>query len=66
MNANTQAKLATGMGDRLPSEVGPPKNRICLWYDSDALGAANFYAATFPDSSVGAVHLAQGKKEPFW
>lgn len=36
----------------------PPKNRICLWYDSDALGAAKFYAQTFPNSSVGAVHLA--------
>ena len=32
------------------------KNTICLWYDSDALGAARFYAETFPDSSVGAVH----------
>ena len=37
-----------------------PKNRICLWYDRDALEAATFYAATFPDSSVGAVHLAPG------
>jgi predicted 3-demethylubiquinone-9 3-methyltransferase (glyoxalase superfamily) len=35
-----------------------PKNRICLWYDRDALKAANFYARTFPDSSVGAVHDA--------
>lgn len=26
------------------------KNTICLWYDKDALAAANFYAATFPDS----------------
>ena len=30
-----------------------PKNTICLWYDNDALGAAQFYAATFPDSEVG-------------
>jgi 2-polyprenyl-6-hydroxyphenyl methylase/3-demethylubiquinone-9 3-methyltransferase len=29
-----------------------PKNRICLWYDGDAEEAANFYARTFPDSSV--------------
>lgn len=35
-----------------------PKNTICLWYDHDALGAAQFYAATFPDSSVGAVMRA--------
>jgi len=34
------------------------KNTICLWYDRDALQAANFYASVFPDSAVGAVHLA--------
>ncbi|NNG99828.1 hypothetical protein HLH18_02855 [Acinetobacter sp. ANC 5414] len=33
------------------------KNTICLWYDNDAEGAARFYAETFPDSSIGAVHL---------
>jgi 2-polyprenyl-6-hydroxyphenyl methylase/3-demethylubiquinone-9 3-methyltransferase len=36
------------------------KNTICLWYDKDALDAAKFYAATFPDSSVGATHRAPG------
>ena len=36
------------------------KNTICLWYDKDAEEAANFYAATFPDSSVTAVHRAPG------
>lgn len=36
----------------------PPKNTICLWYDGTALEAAQFYAQTFPDSSVGAVHRA--------
>ncbi len=36
----------------------PKKNTICLWYDRDAEEAANFYAATFPDSSVGEVHRA--------
>ncbi|WP_322402362.1 VOC family protein [Massilia luteola] len=36
------------------------KNTICLWYDNDALGAATFYAETFPDSAVGAVHRAPG------
>ena len=35
-----------------------PKNTICLWFDRDALGAAQFYADTFPDSSVGAVMCA--------
>ena len=34
------------------------KNTICLWYDNDAAGAARFYAQTFPDSKVGAVHRA--------
>src|SRR5690606_27048677 len=36
------------------------RNTICLWYDRDAEEAARFYAATFPDSSVGAVNLAPG------
>lgn len=34
------------------------KNTICLWYDGTAEEAARFYAATFPDSSVDAVHRA--------
>src|SRR5947207_14557904 len=34
------------------------KNTICLWYDKDAEAAARFYAATFPDSAVGAIHRA--------
>lgn len=34
------------------------KNTICLWYDGTALEAATFYAQTFPDSTVGAVHRA--------
>jgi predicted 3-demethylubiquinone-9 3-methyltransferase (glyoxalase superfamily) len=36
------------------------KNTICLWYVKDAEAAARFYADTFPDSSVGAVHRAPG------
>ena len=35
-----------------------PKNTICLWFDKDAEQAARFYAATFPDSRVTAVHKA--------
>jgi len=31
------------------------KNTICLWYDGTALEAAQFYARTFPDSSIGRV-----------
>ena len=34
------------------------KNTICLWYDHDAEAASKFYAATFPDTKVGAVHRA--------
>jgi predicted 3-demethylubiquinone-9 3-methyltransferase (glyoxalase superfamily) len=37
-----------------------PKNTICLWFNNDAEAAARFYAETFPDSSVDAVHLAPG------
>lgn len=36
------------------------RNTICLWYDGAALDAATFYAATFPDSAVTAVHHAPG------
>lgn len=36
------------------------KNTICLWFDGAALDAARFYAATFPDSSLEAVHTAPG------
>jgi len=36
------------------------KNKICLWYDDDAENAARFYAETFPDSSLDAVHRAPG------
>jgi predicted 3-demethylubiquinone-9 3-methyltransferase (glyoxalase superfamily) len=34
------------------------KNTICLWFDRDAQEAARFYAATFPNSQVTAVHQA--------
>jgi predicted 3-demethylubiquinone-9 3-methyltransferase (glyoxalase superfamily) len=40
--------------------TNPAKNTICVWYDNGAEEAARFYARTFPDSSVGAVHLAPG------
>src|SRR4051794_41964622 len=36
------------------------KNTICLWYEKDAEEAARFYARTFPDSKVRAVHRAPG------
>jgi predicted 3-demethylubiquinone-9 3-methyltransferase (glyoxalase superfamily) len=37
-----------------------PKNTICLWFNKDAHDAARFYATTFPDSEVTAVHEAPG------
>jgi predicted 3-demethylubiquinone-9 3-methyltransferase (glyoxalase superfamily) len=44
------------------------KNTICLWYETEAHEAALFYAATFPDSAITAVHRAPsdypgGKKD---
>lgn len=36
------------------------KITMCLWYDKDAEAAARFYAATFPDSAVTAIHRAPG------
>jgi len=37
------------------------KNVICLWYNGTAEEAASFYARTFPDSAVTAVHRAPGE-----
>ena len=42
-----------------------PKNTICLWFDKDAHEAARFYAATFPDSEVTAVHKAPSEAFSF-
>jgi predicted 3-demethylubiquinone-9 3-methyltransferase (glyoxalase superfamily) len=44
------------------------KNTICLWFDGTAEDAAKFYASTFPDSRISAVHRAPadypgGKKD---
>jgi predicted 3-demethylubiquinone-9 3-methyltransferase (glyoxalase superfamily) len=38
--------------------VTAPKNLVCLWYNHDAEEAANFYAATFPDTRVTGTHRA--------
>jgi len=37
-----------------------PKNVICLWFEKEAKEAAEFYAATFPDSQVLSVNTAPG------
>ena len=36
------------------------KIRACLWFDGTAEEAANFYAATFPESRVNGVYRAPG------
>lgn len=36
----------------------PQSARICLWYEGAAREAAEFYAATFPDSHVESAHRA--------
>ena len=35
-----------------------PKNMVCLWFNKDAHEAARFYADTFPNTKVTAVHHA--------
>ena len=37
-----------------------PKNTICIWYESEAEAAAQFYATVFPDTAVSAVSRAPG------
>ena len=39
-----------------PKMLTVAKNTICLWFDKDAEAAAHFYAKTFWDSAVSAVH----------
>jgi predicted 3-demethylubiquinone-9 3-methyltransferase (glyoxalase superfamily) len=34
------------------------KNTICIWYDKEAEAAARFYAETFPNSALSAIHHA--------
>jgi predicted 3-demethylubiquinone-9 3-methyltransferase (glyoxalase superfamily) len=42
----------------MSGDITMHKNTICLWYVDGAEAAARFYARTFPDSAVGAVHQA--------
>ncbi len=59
-NAITGQGLDSRLCDVIVEATMPSKNTICLWFDDDALEAATFYAKTFPDSAVGAVHHAPG------
>src|SRR5579864_937376 len=54
----TRAKRRRSSRPSTRSSNMKPKNTICLWFDKDAHEAARFYAATFPDSKVTAVHHA--------
>src|SRR5690606_12745249 len=58
--AVARARRCAGAPSRTRTTAMASKNTICLWYDGTALEAATFYAATFPDSRVGAVHRAPG------
>ncbi|MGN6193052.1 MAG: VOC family protein [Rhodanobacteraceae bacterium] len=44
----------------MPSVNATRNIAVCLWFDGKAEEAANFYARTFPDSHVDAVHRAPG------
>ena len=44
----------------MPSAHAKRNIAVCLWFDGQAEEAANFYARTFPDSHVDAVHRAPG------
>jgi predicted 3-demethylubiquinone-9 3-methyltransferase (glyoxalase superfamily) len=51
-------KQLAGMAPQKSKTTITAKNTICIWYDKDAEAAAHFYAKTFPDSAVTAVHHA--------
>src|SRR5438477_12022319 len=52
-------RVAVRSSNKEPTEM-KPKNTVCLWFNKDAQDAARFYAATFPDSEVTAIHKAPG------
>jgi predicted 3-demethylubiquinone-9 3-methyltransferase (glyoxalase superfamily) len=54
------ASASGGSSTRRIEVATPAKNTICLWFDGSAEDAARFYAETFPDSAVNAVHRAPG------
>jgi 3-demethylubiquinone-9 3-methyltransferase len=59
---NESRRLSNSYPDELKHTKS--KNTICLWFDNDAHEAARFYAATFPDSKVTAVHEAPADYPP--
>jgi 2-polyprenyl-6-hydroxyphenyl methylase/3-demethylubiquinone-9 3-methyltransferase len=60
-SAVPRLSAATRTEDRdMPSAHATRNIAVCLWFDGQAENAANFYARTFPDSHVDAVHRAPG------
>src|SRR5690606_32714012 len=60
LNGQPQAVFICGRTRAKRKDTQMARNTVCLWYDKDAEAAARFYAETFPDSAVGAVHRAPG------
>lgn len=58
MDGKILYRSSAGAVSALVMKTPIAKTTICLWYNKDALDAATFYAATFPDSRVTAVHHA--------
>lgn len=56
--ARSLAKYNFDLHDEGERDMTSAKNTICVWFDKEAEVAARFYAKTFPNSSVGAVHRA--------
>src|SRR6266513_326343 len=49
-----------GSGKTAPRRQLSPLTPVCLWYNGTAEDAAGFYARTFPNSAVTAVHHTPG------
>jgi predicted 3-demethylubiquinone-9 3-methyltransferase (glyoxalase superfamily) len=60
IDASTERRDLIGSPNCLREDTNMAKNVICLWYDGAAEEAAKFYAQTFPNSAVTAVHQAPG------
>jgi predicted 3-demethylubiquinone-9 3-methyltransferase (glyoxalase superfamily) len=57
IQAERKPAVFAPIGDKEHTNM-KPKNTICLWFGKGAHEAARFYAATFPDTEVTAVHQA--------
>src|SRR5688500_5989551 len=55
----TKRILAIVRDQEKPMSNTKATNTICLWFNKDAQDAARFYAATFPNSEVTAIHIQE-------